>query len=1035
MGSNSVGWALLEEKNGKASKIIDLGSRIFNKAVEEKTPTPKNKNRREKRMGRRVIQRRARRRQKMINYLVSLDLLPMELQGNSQPEKCLNQLGDPYELRVKALDEQLLPHQLGRVLLHFAARRGFLSNKKQMAGDLVDDPDTISYLQELDKKPDKDKDESKFKADVARVYQDINKKGARTLGEYLFRLDKGECKRNRAHEGGYLRTDRAMYQEELARIWEKQSSYFSHLPDDFMADNKGVKRIIFYQRPIKLKKDRVGKCSLETKNYRAHRARLEAQRFRYLLDVSNINYSNRYPNESFSLNSEQRIKLIAYLEKHPKITIAALKKVLELDKTMKVNLEGKNIKGNITACQIRSVIGGKWDDFSYIKQKTLVEDLISIKKKSALKRRLINHWNFDTQTAVEMCLLEFEQGHSNHSLKAINKLLPYLKKGMIYSEARKEAGYGYEGEEIDAQETLPLPPETNNPIVNKSLHELRRVVNAVIKKHGKPDAIRIEMARDLEMNTRRVKDAIKRNKENEKLNEEADSVFTEKTGRATASGADRIKYRLWVEQGHRCIYSGVCIKKSQLISNETEVDHIIPKSLCLDNSFTNKVICFTGENRFKGQKTPIEAWGGDEERWNQITQQLEKTYQDLPLKKYRKYVTHPKKKQFYMKQEDIASKYGMSAAQLNDTRYISTVAQRYVKDLGCDVSVTKGAIVSEARYWWGLNSLLGETNQKERSDHRHHAIDAVVIACINRKFHTQAVQIIKKSEQTGQKVHMDAPYHNLRTELGEKLEQIIVSHSPQRKLSGSLHEETGATYIKKHGGLVYRKALNNPKLNHLKIVDETVKLIVLGHISNYKNSKEAFADGITVYHKDGKTPIKRVRVLQSAIKTTKKQNAIDILQQTKFGVKNKQGKIFKWMAYGNTHHVEIIQHKETRKIRGEFVTMMEAHRRAMTGTKSAKKRGVHQERIVKINHGEGWNFLMALHINDTVSVKNETGKAIFYRVQKIDMNNNKFLLRLISASTVKNKNEEIPISINEEDFEKHKIKLHHINSIGYSVND
>jgi hypothetical protein len=77
----------------------------------------------------------------------------------------------------------------------------------------------------------------------------------------------------------------------------------------------------------------------------------------------------------------------------------------------------------------------------------------------------------------------------------------------------------------------------------------------------------------------------------------------------------------------------------------------------------------------------------------------------------------------------------------------------------------------------------------------------------------------------------------------------------------------------------------------------------------------------------GKNPIKRVRVLQSKIKTTKKNTAEDILQQTKFGVKDKSGKVFKYMSYGNNHHAEIIQNIETGKIRAEFVTMMEASNR------------------------------------------------------------------------------------------------------------
>ena len=133
----------------------------------------------------------------------------------------------------------------------------------------------------------------------------------------------------------------------------------------------------------------------------------------------------------------------------------------------------------------------------------LVEDLLTIKKKSVLKKRLITHWGFDTETAVRLCLLEFEPGHANLSVKAINRLLPFLKKGEIYSTARVSAGYGYEVQVDDIKDRLGPSPDLPNPIVKKALSELRRVVNALIAEYGKPDAIRIEMARDLEMNTTR----------------------------------------------------------------------------------------------------------------------------------------------------------------------------------------------------------------------------------------------------------------------------------------------------------------------------------------------------------------------------------------------------------------------------------------------------------------------------------------------------------------------------------------------------
>lgn len=1016
LGSNSIGWALMNEIDGKVDKIIDLGSRIFNKAVEEKVPTPKNQKRRDMRLGRRVLQRRARRKQRMTHYLISLDLLPQALHNNFGQEKLLNELGDPYKLRTKGLDEQLTPHQLGRVLLHFVARRGFLSSKKQIAGDLVDDPDTQTYLSTLDSKETKD-EEGQFKADITQVYQAIKDNHARALGEYLFNLEVGEVKRNRSHDGGHLRTDRAMYKNELALIWEIQQHFFD-LPDNFMEE---IDKIIFYQRPLKLKKDRVGKCSLEPKHYRANMARLEVQKFRYLQDVNHLEYFERHSEQWLKLSDEQKDKLKTYFEHHPKITITALKQELGLDKPTKINLEAKNLKGNITAYEIRDAIGDSWDEYSDQEQFQLFEDLFTIKKKSSLKARLITHWDFDRQTAVKLCLIEFEPSHSNLSLKAIKKLLPYLEQGLRYDEARIKAGYDYEVVEIEVQNKLPTPPETSNPIVNKGLHELRRVVNAVIQQYGKPDIVRIEMARDLEMNTKRYKENEARQRKNQKANEEATEVFRQETSGKYPSYDEKIRYRLWQDQDKRCAYSDNMIALGQIFSAECEVDHILPFKKSLDDSFMNKVLCFEKENRFKADRTPIDAWGGDNDKWNQVTQAISRWDKSLKSKVDR----------FYMKEEDLKKRDFLSS-QLNDTRYISRLAQDYMRELGCDVNVTKGFVVSQIRHQWGFNSLIGETDKKERTDHRHHAIDAVVIASTSRSLYQQAVNQIERN-----KLKIPQPYDNILQELNEKLKHMIVSHTPQRKLSGALHEETGAGYVAKHGGLVYRKALN-PEFtlkNAMSIVDEQVKNIVLEHTSNYRDIKEAFNKENLQTLKLGKNPIKRVRVLQSKIKTTKKQTAEDILQQTKFGVKDKSGKIFKYMSYGNNHHVEIIQNTKTGKVKGEFVTMMEAHRRAMTGSKYAQKRGVKQEQIIKTNHDNEWKFLMVLHINDAVSIEKNNGKRVFYRIQKMDSSNKKIVLRLNTASTLSNKDEELNIGISKENFDKYKIKLHKTNAIGGLIDD
>lgn len=201
-----------------------------------------------------------------------------------------------------------------------------------------------------------------------------------------------------------------------------------------------------------------------------------------------------------------------------------------------------------------------------------------------------------------------------------------------------------------------------------------------------------------------------------------------------------------------------------------------------------------------------------------------------------------------------------------------------------------------------------------------------------------------------------------------------------------------------------------------KIIDPVVKKQVERHLANYDNNpKNAFAEGVTVFHKNGKTPIKRVRILQS--KTT-----LEKLEKTKFGAKNKQGNVFKWLAFGNTHHVEILKHQKTGKYSGQFVTTMEASHRA----KGIK---MHRQSIIKTDHGADYEFIMALHINDLVSIE-KNGQRLFYRVQKMEAGDNRIMFRLHTTTVLDNKSEELRLSVNESVFSTWRLQKHAINAIG-----
>ncbi len=1037
LGSNSIGWALLSGENGIPDGIIDTGSRIFNKSVEEKTPTPKNAKRREKRLGRRVTQRRSRRKKRMQNYLISLELLPGDLKNTPQPEIILNSLGNPYYLRAKALDEALSKYELGRALLHLVQRRGFLSNKKTLIGDLLlmQDPDALAVMAEeendLDNSSASEKEETAFKNDIRTLRKQIEKGNCRTLGEYLAGMNHHDCKRNRRREGDSLRTDRQMYRDEFDYIWKVQSRYHEILN---LEVKEQMENIIFFQRPLKLKADRQGRCSLEPAKKRARMGRLEVQKFRYLQDINNLKFLEPGQKGWKPVQDPARQRLIELFEKTPTPTLTKIRTALRLkNRKIEFNLDQgiKKIKGNTTACKIRSVLS-EWDNWPERKQYDLVEDLITINKKSILKKRLTTHWGLDGKTAVNLCLIELEPGHANLSSKATKALLPFLKKGQIYSDARVSAGYNYEQEEIKAVDRLGPPLDIPNPIVSKGLHELRRVVNAVIAHHGKPDIIRIEMARDLEMNTKRYKRFIKQQKENTKANDEAIKKHQEIRKNSAhlhlseyPKRDDKIRYRLWKDQDERCAYSNEVISLTTLFGPEVEIDHIIPYSRSIDDSYMNKVVCLTGENRFKGVRTPTEAYKGNKEKWEQIKQGIEKWNKQL----------RPKKDRFYMTTEDVLER-DFTNNQLNDTRYISKEALSYLKQLGSDVVATKGGIVAWMRHQWGLNSIIGELTQKDRTDHRHHTIDAVVIGCIDRKFHRQLIRAAKGIERKGvtlrgSGIHVDPPWENLRYDTSHALGKIIVSHSPSKKISGSLHEETGAGFVNGFG-TVYRTELNGDfkPTKVKKIIDKKVREIVAEHLAKHDNKpKEAFAQGIIVYHKDGKTPIKRVRVLQSKI-TEKK------LEQSKFGVKDSQGNIFKWMPFGNIHHVEILKDKKTGDYSGVFITMMEAHRRAMTGTKSAQKKGVLFEAVIQKKHGKKLQFVMAVHKNDMVSIiKNEKQK--FYRVQNLESPPNKrIILRLHTAAKVDNPSETL---LHREStipaLMKQNLQLHRTNVLGKIIDD
>jgi CRISPR-associated endonuclease Csn1 len=933
LGVTSVGWSLLKDnfENGEISstEIIAAGVRIFPATIEDKTKAPKNLKRRTSRGARRLLRRKRERKNNLRELFTANKLLPKIEKGESS--KKFDALGNPYELRVRGLSEELEPHQIGRALYHLAKRRGFLSNRKS----------------------GKSKEDGAVLGGIAKVREEIETKHLKTLGEYLNTQDK---KRE-------FYTARQMVEDEFEAIWTAQSAFYPEILNEPLKAE--IKQVVFFQRPIQSQRGLIGKCGFEKGKKRCDLARQEAQRLRYWQDINNLQFQMRESLEWRKLTLEEKAKLAAEFEKKNEISYKGLRKLLKIGEDTRINLEAneKKLYGNKTAVAFRKAIGNVWDELSEEKQTLLTEDFFRIESELSLEKRLKEFWNFNDAQIKELLKIDLESGYSRVSLKAIRKILPKMQEGLRYDEAATEI-YGDHRKQFDtnSSEKLALPPkDLRNPIVSKALHELRKVVNAILRTYGKPDEIHLEMARDLKLTAKQKERAIKQQNMNQKANDEAAEFYKKKFGLENVSGTDKLKYRLWKEAGETCPYTGEIIPPETLRDDQyVDIEHIIPYSRSFDDSYMNKTICLAKFNRdTKKNKTPFEIFGGDEQGYYKMLKRIE----NLPFGKQRKFQT---------KEVNFDEMIGR---QLSDTRYICREARGYLLQLYDNeqaVMVVAGGATANLRHVWGLNSILsdGDLDVKNRYDHRHHAIDAIVIALISRRLFQYISRLAGQNRERMKRnlSAMEMPWDNFLTDVSEAIDSIIVSHAPIHRVRGQLLEETAYGATADEDLFVVRKSLESlSKANIEKdeIVDETVREIVRERYDQFNGDlKKAFVEPL--FHKDGKTPIKKVRLY------------VKMSPETVVGIKDEFGKPYKYYALGGNHHVEIFENPLTEERKAVLVPRFKA---AQNVRESIEKGNAPS--AVSRNLGENWQFLFSLCPNDYIEFLGDDGKLRLYRIQKM----------------------------------------------------
>ncbi|MGH7153054.1 MAG: type II CRISPR RNA-guided endonuclease Cas9, partial [Acetobacteraceae bacterium] len=333
-------------------------------------------------------------------------------------------------------------------------------------------------------------------------------------------------------------------------------------------------------------------------------------------------------------------------------------------------------------------------------------------------------------------------GAGHISAKAARRLHEPLRRGLVYSEACTEVGYDH------AAPAVVELADIRNPVARKALGEMLKQVRAIIHEHGLPDAMHVELARDVGKSAEERKEITNgietRNKEKDRRRAE----FTELL-RQEPNADELLRYELWKEQCGRCLYSDEAIPASALIAsdNSVQVDHILPWSRFGDDSFVNKTLCVAHANQAKQGRTPFEWFQAEKNaaEWEKFELRVD------GCKEMRRY----KKRGHYLRRNATEVEERFRARNLGDTRYATRVllgllARMYPSDESRHVLARPGALTAKLRRAWGLEDIKKDASGKRVSDDRHHALDALVVAATNEAMLQRLTRAFQAAERRGQ---------------------------------------------------------------------------------------------------------------------------------------------------------------------------------------------------------------------------------------------------------------------------------------------
>lgn len=872
LGTNSLGWAILDDITGD---ILDKGVVVFPEGIDAANDTLDTPAaiRRAARMSRRMKFRRKLRKWALLRVLIDNGMCPMSMSeleawkktgaypvGNAAFVNWLKSTdkSNPYADRAAAASGKVDPLVVGRALYHIAQRRGFKSSRKDAQDDGAES-----------------KDIGAVKGDVAALTREIAEAGCRTLGQYFAKRIEAErdnpCRiRVRKRYTGRVEH----YMTEFAVIMEAQG--IAHES----ALYQSLYKAIFYQRPLRSQKHLVGACPLEHGNPRAQIGHPSFEEFRMRAFVNNLSFRDTVKDMRVPLSPEDReLACSAFMRESATFKFSAISKLFR-KKFKDHGLEFHHYRSDdtVSSCCTRCKIHNGFGDVSYEEQKVF-DALTFFDDDEKLKAWFRRHYPSLAEKSVEkLARIHPKEGNAQYSLKAINKILPFLRKGhglflarllakmpdiipdfaahedeivlhiremeakcraareSMRSESVRREGppprfmdllreylltewniddsswnklylHGDSQYEVDPKRPDRIPAVKlgmmRNPLVQRSMTTLRRLVN-YLRDHGKIDGnttIRIELARGVnDFATRHALQSWQKDRAAMR-----DKARAELGSSASEDLVDR--YILWEEQGRMCLYTGKSISLSELISGSSfDIEHTIPRSMSGDDSFANKTLCDAKYNReVKKGMVPTDCPNYESEiyarlaPWRETVEALAKTYNSR--KNAAKGASDPqqranarikairtrleldywrdKLKRFEITSDQLTDPdnglSGFKRRQLVDTGIMSSHAVELLRSVYPSVYSVNGAATAFARKAWGIQG----DEEKDRSEHTHHAKDAMVIAALTPGRFNAICTALKDDGRSAGTRPCDIckpPYEGFAEKVRKATGEILVKH-------------------------------------------------------------------------------------------------------------------------------------------------------------------------------------------------------------------------------------------------------------------